>query len=221
MADQYDPKVDPKEARRLWREEERKKRKQAKIDEVKVLSDVYNGPSTVEEVEAKSDWERLATTASIKFPQHLAAKFNLTPTKRLVAVAHVLGWTNEKISTASGTSAGTISKWLNHDDNVKSFVEAFEFHTGSKDSKELVAKEQYNSLEVLKELRDDPSVSASTRKEIAIWMWEAHNGKAKERKEITGVNLKELTKQLKDAPQIDTLKLLEELDEESDKNPTQ
>ncbi len=61
-----------------------------------------------------------------------------------------------------------------------------------------MAKEQYNSLEVLRELRDDPSVSASTRKEIAVWFFEAQNGKAKERKEISTINLKDLTKQLKD-----------------------
>lgn len=208
---------DPK---KLWRSEERNKRRQAKIDEAKQVADVYLGPSTVEEQEAQSDWQRLATTAQLKFPPHLAAKFNLSPNKRLAAVAHVLGWTIEKISAASGTHRNTISKWFNTDDNVKAFVEAFEFHTGSKDSKDLVAKEQYNSLEVLRELRDDPSVSASTRKEIAIWFFEAQNGKAKERKEITGVNLKDLTKQLKDTKGSEALiaDLLDtELDGKSDK----
>lgn len=189
-------KNDKQNPKAMWREEERKKRKQALIDEAKATSDAYNGPSSVEEEEAKSDWQRLIETAQIKFPAHLASRFNLTPIQRLCGVAHCIGWSVEKIALASGLHRSTVSKYLNHNDNLQEFIKAFDYHTGNKDAREILDKEQYNSLQVLRELRDDPSVSASTRKEISIWMFEMKHGKAKEHKEIKGISIRELTEEL-------------------------
>ena len=95
-------------------------------------------------------------------------------------------------------------------------MKAVQYHTGNKDSKEIIDNEQYTSLQVLKDLRDDPMTSASTRKEIAIWFFEQKHGKAKESKEIKGINLKDLTEQMKQAKSDDILALLDDEPLESD-----
>lgn len=196
--------------KKMWREEERKKKLQAKLDKANEARPGYE-PRTVKEFEAQSDWGKLAITADLKFPSHLTEKFNLKPEQRLVAIAHCIGWDNKKIAIAAGMAESTVSRWLNQNDLILAFIDAFKYHTGSASTKSLIDQEQYASLETLKLLRDDPSVSASTRKEIAIWMLEQKLGKAKESKEIKGINLRDLTEQLKKSQAT----LLEELDEDS------
>jgi transcriptional regulator with XRE-family HTH domain len=188
--------TDEPNLKEIWRAEEKKKKREEKIAKETTIQEVYDS-APKEEVEIKSDWERLKTLAQLKFPPHLAEKFQLRPQQRLSAIAFSIGWTLEKISVASGIHRNTISRWLNHDETVREFVKAFEYHNGTKDSKEVVDNEQYTSLQVLKDLRDDPSTSASTRKEIAIWFYEQKHGKAKESKEVKGINIRDLTEQLK------------------------
>ena len=77
----------PTELAREWRDEERKKLKQKRIDQAREAQSAYEGPETAEEADAKSDWDHLIRAAKIKFPQHLAERFLLKPTQRLVAVA--------------------------------------------------------------------------------------------------------------------------------------
>ncbi len=193
-----------KEARAAWKREEKLKREQAKIDEQKRIAaegdGVYSGPLTAEEVEIQSDWEKLVAEARLKFPEHLALKFNLKPQQRAVAVAFTLGWSQVKIESASKISRKTISKYL-QDPVVKEFIEAFNLHTNPKGTgqtniKSFVEKELYNSVMVMKELRDDPSVSATTRADISKWFYEQVFGKAKETKEVRGVDIKKLTEEL-------------------------
>ena len=222
--------ADEKDLRKLWRDEEKKKRIQEQLDKERAIrakdlesarSTQKDLPESADEILAQSDWQRLAAISSIKFPDHLAEKFNITQPQRLVAVAFCIGWTYEKIALASGLSARTVSRYLNEIEGVREFITAFQYHNGSVDSKELIDKEQYTSLEVLKSLRDDPSTSASTRKEIAIWFYEQKHGKAKESKEIKGINLRDLTEQLKKSKEDFALLTEEELDERSDQDPSE
>ena len=192
-----------------WRAEEKLKKRAEKVAKEKTIQPVYDSKAK-DSAEAESDWERLKTTAQLKFPPHLAEKFQLRPEQRCAAVAFSIGWGIEKISLASGIHRNTISRWLNSDETVREFITAFQYHTGSKDIKEAIDTEQYASMQVLKDLRDDPMTSASTRKEIAIWMIEQKLGKAKERKEVAGVNLRDLTDQLKASKLDDVLELLDD-----------
>jgi len=209
-------KPEQKNLKAIWREEERLKRKQAIIDVAKTSNGAYSGPDTAEEADALSDWEKLAKVARVIFPEHLAAKYSISPNYRLAAIAYKLGWPVEKISKASGKAARTIYDWLKRPEVIE-FMDAFEYHRGSKDAKEMVDKEQYNSLLVLKELRDDPSVSPGTRKEIAIWMYEQKHGKPKEHKEITGMSVRALTEELMKARESQT-KTIEAIDQASDED---
>jgi len=162
----------------------------------KLLSEAYNtSADRIEEPALRSDWQQLIETATVRFPDHLAARYNITPTQRLTAIANVLGWPANKIAEASGASVRTVFRWLANE-NVLAFRKAFEYHTGSKDAKELIDQEQFHSLQILKDLRDDPRVSASTRKEIAQWFYEQKHGKAKEVREVQGTNIRELTEAL-------------------------
>jgi hypothetical protein len=187
--------VDNRDPRVIWAEEERKKTRQKVINEAKAANPAYDGPETPEEEDAKSDWEHLKDVAKVKFPAHLAAKFNLTPEQRTFCVAHCLGWPQTKIALASGRNVKTVKRWLEEEVSVE-FIAAFNFHIGQKDSKELIDREQYSAIDVLRTIRDDPTVSASTRADVAKWFYEQKHGKPKESREITGMNVRELTEQL-------------------------
>ena len=189
------PLKDPKALRAIWREEEKKKVRQSKLEEVKAHSSAYDGPETAEEEELQSDWQRLRVTAKIKFPEHLALRFNLSPTQRLIGIAHCLGWNQAKIATASGLNASTVSRHLAKD-NVIEFIRAFKIHIGTEDAQQIIKREQFASLEVLRDLRDDTTVSATTRKDIAIWFFEAEHGKSREAKENKGTDIRALTEEL-------------------------
>jgi hypothetical protein len=182
----------PKE---LWLDEERKKRLQAKIDAAKAASPTYTGPKDADEADLRNDWDRFTDVAKVAFPEHLAAKFSLHGDQRKCAIAHCLGWSQQKISKASGYCVNTVGKWYQLE-QFKEFCDAFMFHTGKKDAKLLIEKEQYATIQVLKDLRDDPTIGAATRADVAKWFYEQKHGKAKESREISGVNVRELTEQL-------------------------
>ena len=194
--------LDPetKDMRAQWRRETANKRREEKLAEEQKLQaegdGVYSGASTIEQDALESDWKKLTTLARLKFPAQLAIKYDLTPLQRSVAVAHCLGWSQAKIAEAGNVSAGTVSKYINQNDTVKAFIDAFSYHNAGKPAKDLIDTEQYSSLQVIKEIRDDTSVSATTRLDAAKWIWEQKHGKAKEAKEIRGVNLRELTAEL-------------------------
>lgn len=183
-------------AKKIWAQEEKLKAQQARIDAAKARSAAYDGPETVEAAEAQSDWELLSTIGAGRFPDHLALKFDLTWIERRVCIARCVGWTLEKIALAAGKDRTTIARWLDKQP-AKDFIAAFEYHSGTRDTKELIDKEVYNSLQVLVELRDNPQTSASTRADIAWKFIESKYGKAKETKEVKGVNLRDLTEQLR------------------------
>lgn len=186
---------DKAELRKMWKEEERKKRLQAKIDEAKAASPIYDGPATAEEELAKSDWEKLTTIAKLKFPEHLAAKYNLKPNERVANIAYMMGWSVAKIALAASVAETTVYKWLNKEE-AKDFTKAFNYHTGQADSKEILDSEMYQTLRTICEIRDDVTLSASSRLDAAKWLWEQKYGKAKESREIKSVNLRDLTEQL-------------------------
>lgn len=188
------PKVE--NAKTIWLEEEKKKAQQARIEQARAKSAAYDGPETVEEAEAISDWDLLSTIGAGRFPDHLALKFNLTWLERRVCIARAIGWELEKIALAAGKDRSTISRWLAKEECQK-FLAAFEYHAGTRDTKELIDKEVYNSLQVLVDLRDNPLTSASTRADISWRFIEAKYGKAKETKEVKGINLRDLTEQLR------------------------
>lgn len=189
-----------KKARDDWKHEEKLKRDQAKLDEIKRIQEegdgIYSGPLTAEEAEAQDDWKKLQNLARLKFPAHIAQKFDLSPQQRSVAVAYCLGWSMPKIVAASKLSKSTVWRYLSENDTVKEFSKAFTYHNDPKDVKQVIDGELYASLQVLKDLRDDPSVSSSTRADTAKWFWEQKFGKAKETKEVRGVDLRKLTEEL-------------------------
>ena len=186
----------------IWKEEEARKAKQAKTAaerKIRLEGDgVYTGQEA-EEVnpELQSDWERMAELARTKFPPHYAEKYKLSPNQRVSAIAWCLGWSQEKIAKASGCHQTTVSRWFRENENLKQLIEAFNYHSGNKDSKEIVDREVYNSLQTVVSLRDNMEISAPTRLDAAKWIWEQKYGKAKESREIKGVNLRDLTEALK------------------------
>jgi hypothetical protein len=190
------PKDKEQSPRELWIAEEKLKEEQARINAAKAPSAAYDGHAQTEEAEATSDWQNLSLIGQGRFPDMLALKFDLSWEQRRACIARCIGWTVEKISLASGRSRNTISAWLNKE-TAKKFIEAFEYHNGSRDTKELIDKEVYSSLQVLLNLRDNPTVSASTRADIAWKFIEQKYGKAKESKEIKGVSLRDLTEELR------------------------
>jgi hypothetical protein len=58
-------------------------------------------PEDPETKDAKDAWKQLIAVARVKFPEHLAAKYQLRPKQRLVAIARTLGWEVKKIAKAS------------------------------------------------------------------------------------------------------------------------
>ena len=213
------PNFDPK---RVWYQENRQKLTDKRLDAAQRPSAYDDNSGSKVDEEAKSDWEKLRMTSKVVFPDELACKFNLHPKQRLAAIAFVLGWTPSKISKASKIPRGTLYLWAKREE-FKEFIKAFEYHRGNKDSRELVEKEQYSSIQVLRELMHDPSVSASTRKDIAQWFFEQKHGKPKETREVQGTDVRKLTEELMKqrgvAPPKDLLDVDSFLEEETEKKP--
>jgi hypothetical protein len=147
--------------------------------------------------ELREEWNELLDRFRVMFPSNLSGKFVLEASHKTLAVAKLLGWTYEKIVLASGFSQGHVTKILARPE-VKEFMQAFEWHQGSRPAKELVAKEAYQSLEVLRTIRDDPSLNPGTRADIAKWFYEQQYGKPKEFREIQGTSIRDLTRQLQE-----------------------
>lgn len=198
MADNKLP-TDPKELRALWRKEEKLKKQSERLAQQSQTPAAFDVTSAAQTEEAKADWERLKDIARIRFPAHLAEKFNLTEQHRLIAIAKNVGWTLEKIAYASGLSETTVGRILRNNLDIQEFLQAIEYHTANKDAKELLDKEAYAALQTIVDLRDDLTASASIRMDAAKWLWEQKYGKAKESKEIKGINLRDLATQVKQA----------------------
>lgn len=160
-------------------------------------SEAYEAAAALSEDEdLRSDWKHLVDIAKVKFPEHLALKFQLKPPQRVCAIGHIIGWTTDKMARASGQSQRTIQRWLSHE-LVQEFIKAVQYHEGSRDNKELIDTELYSSILVIKELRDNPIVKAETRLAAAKWFYEQKYGKPKETQEVkSSVNIKDLTEQL-------------------------
>ena len=189
---------DTRTPKEIYDAEEKKKQAAQKLEEAKLLSQApsaaYDG-GPMELDDTSSDWDRLSTIAHIKFPEHLALKFNLTPMQRRAAIAFCIGWSKERIAELSGIAYSTVTKWFRKEELLE-FIKAFNYHSGSADNREVIDSEVFTSLQVLKDLRDDSRVSATTRADIAKWFYETKYGKAKEQKEIKGVSIRDLTEQL-------------------------
>ena len=214
-----------KESRNLFKALEREKQSDIKAN-LPEGSSYIDERKRLESDEAKDAWRKLIQEAKVKFPENLADKFALTPNKKISAIANMLGWSQRKISMASGIAESTLSKWFALSE-VKEFMEAFEYYQGTKDGKDMLKREVYPSVQVLKEIRDDTSAPASVRRDISTWFFEQLHGKAKETREIKGYNIKNLTQQLMDLKkgaqhelQIDA-ELEEELDNEDETNVIQ
>lgn len=168
----------------------------------------------LEDEENKDAWRKLIAEAKVKFPEALADKFELTPNKKLCGIARMLGWSNKKIHQASGINEKTLRNWFNKPD-LKEFMDAFEYYQGTKDGKDMLKREIYPSIQVLKEIRDDMSAPASVRRDISQWFFEQLHGKAKETREVKGQSIKALTQELMNlkGQEIDELELEDELEE--------
>jgi hypothetical protein len=192
------------ETRELWEYEEKKKQLEERIakanDEAGPDSPYIDDRNLIdpEEKDLKDAWQKLIALARVKFPEEHAARFKLKPRQRLVAIAHVYGWSNKQIKTASGLGSSTISTYLN-DPLVQEFMAAFHHFLGEADGKSLIDKEIWASIQVLKDLRDDTRTPASVRQSVATWFYEQKYGKSKEVREVKGPGIKDLTEKLMEA----------------------
>lgn len=181
----------------LWREGAKEAAIERKIEAAKARSLAYDGPESVEEALATSDWERLIDVAKVRFPEDLALRYHLKPRQRAAVIAANLGWTHEKIGLAAGVDPSTVTKWLGTA-TAKEFARAVELYTGTRDVREAIDTEQYASVLTLRDLRDDPTVSAATRASIAQYFINMKLGKPGEGKGETagGVSMRDLVTQL-------------------------
>jgi hypothetical protein len=182
-------------ARVIWAREERIKKRQAEIDAAKTVNPAYDGPAKAITEDLKREWEHMQLVANIKFPAHLAAKFDIRPNERVAAIARTFGWTLEKVANACGVGSQAVASWFRKPAVIE-YVRALEYHLNARDTKELIKSEQYSTIQCLVNIRDDPTVAPGVRADIAKWMYEQEHGKAKEHREISGVNVRDLTEQL-------------------------
>jgi hypothetical protein len=190
------PKFDPRTPKQIWADEEKLKRIEAeKIKTAQAPHLWDDGETAAKTAEARESWDNLKAVAAVKFPNHLAAKFNIDRRMKLAAVAVILGWPLSKIALAAGVTTNSVQTWLAKEE-VKEFSEAFAFHLGQKDTKEFVTKTQFSAVMVLKDIMENAENSASTRADIAKWFYIQQHGMPKETREITGLNVRDLTEQL-------------------------
>lgn len=186
----------------VWAAEETQKQRDLAQAINDAPSPAYDVTDALDVEATRSDWDALVTVARIKFPDHLALKYNLTPNERRACIASRIGWSSEKIAQAAKRDISTIRRWLAKDEAIE-FCRAFDYHNGTADAKEAIDKEVFASLQILKDLRDSPITSASTRVDICKFFIESKYGKAKESKEVKGgISLRDLTEQLR-ASEID------------------
>lgn len=188
--------------KQMWALEERKKKRQAELNSLKASDPAYDGPKTPEQEALFTDWDRLKLIAKRQFPARLAMQFDLRPLERLVGIAYVFGWSQEKIATAAKIDRRTVYRWLQRPE-LQEFIQAFEYHKGTRDAKELIEKEQYNSLLVMKEIRDDTTVSAATRADVSRWFYEQQHGKARETHVQETSPVRQLTEELMKARKVE------------------
>ena len=218
-------KLAPKEAKKLWTRLE--KEKQFEEQEQKRLQ---GGSSYIDDrnlkdpetLEAQDDWKRLLQQLKVSFPEALADKFELRPKQKAAALAKMLGWTQEKISKASGVAKRTLYTWFRNPE-ILEFQKAFEYYTGTRDGKDMLDREIYPSIITLKDIRDDTKSPASVRRDISQWFYEQKYGKAKETREIKGQNIKELTQELMNLRKNAKDDIISDItiEEEEDPNETQ
>lgn len=200
------PEKTPKEYQVEFAAERRKQVVEKKIEEAKNIDptspymDDRSFGDSAEDKDLKDAWKQLIRVAEIRFPKAHAAKFNLQPRQRLMAIAQIQGWTIEQIVKASGFSRSTVFRCLK-DPLVQEFQIAFEQFVGKRDGREMLEAEIYSSIQVLKDLRDDPRTPASVRQNVCQWFWEQKYGKAKETREVKGDSIRDLTKLLMDKAQ--------------------
>jgi hypothetical protein len=205
------------EVRALWKEEERKKAWESRQNEP-LKHDTGNSYvderefiAKKEEKEIKDAWRKLIAEAKVRFPETLADRFSINPTRKIAALAELWRWPKAKIAKAAGVNERTVYKWLNEPE-VKQFQEAVEYYTGTKDGKDMMDREVYQSIQVLKDMRDDGETADSVRKDIAFWFIEHKYGKPKERREHSGFNLGDLTKEIRALKDSEKDKFLEEVE---------
>lgn len=207
------------ETRKMWEHEERKKQLEARIaeanDDAEPNSPYFDDRELGDDPETKDlkdAWQKLIALSRVKFPEEHAARFKLRPRQRLVAIAHVYGWSQKQIATASGLSPNTIRGYL-AEPLVQEFQRAFHHFLGEADGKSLIDSEIWASVQVMKDLRDDTRVPPAIRANCAKWFWETKFGKPKETQEQIGPSIKSLTEELMKAASK-KLKLQDEEDDE-------
>lgn len=188
-----------KQTRKLWKQLQKEKEQEERL--AKTDGESFSAPrkspktATPEDATLAESWNALKAEAKIRFPEHLSDKFDLEPVKKTVAMAHMIGWSQNQIAKAAGLNQSTINRYLK-ELPVREFMEAFEYYRGTKDGKDMLKREIYPSIQVLKEIRDDSSAPASVRRDISQWFFEQLHGKAKETREIKGQSIKSLTQEL-------------------------
>lgn len=137
-------------------------------------------PSDAKDTELEDEWSELRRIAIVKFPE--GAKFlGLSPKNRLVAIAHCLGWSYEKISKASGIHKQTVYKWITKRPDIKLFIQEFSLKSGTSDViKERFSELEYNAFMCMKDILNDPTRSDGMlrlKADISKWVFERTRGK--------------------------------------------
>jgi len=167
-------------------------------EQEKVLEATYGDDEESEQTlgnskEDQDDWEQLRGIAKVQFPEGIEHT-SLSPKNRLVAIATCLGWTQDKISKASGLSMRTVSRWLTRSD-IKVFMDEFNMKRGN-DGADVMTKFtelEYKAVTCVNGILSNKNNSDSAQRlklDAAKWVFERKRGKAAQPIEHRGENIK-------------------------------
>lgn len=148
---------------------------------------------------SESDWEQLRAIAKTQFPEG-AEHLGLSPKNRLVAIAHCLGWTHNKIAKQSGISKSTVTRWLKRPDIVI-FMDEFNMKRGAA-GMDVMAKFtelEYKAVMCVDKIlssKDDSDAIKRLQADVSKWVFERTRGKPNQPVEHRGDSVKALSAEL-------------------------
>lgn len=128
------------------------------------------------------EWQALKRAAMAEFPEG-AKILGLTPKQRLVAIATCLGWTQVKISKASGINRTTINKWLTKRPDIKYFMDEFNLRARHSDVDLIKAKFpslEYKGVQCVERILSSQDRSEGTQRlqlDAIKWVFDRTRGK--------------------------------------------
>lgn len=150
----------------------------------------------------QDEWEYLRSIARAEFPEGRFVA-GLSPNNRLVAIAHCLGWTTNRIHKASGLARRTIDKYLVRPD-VKLFMKEFNMRRGA-DGQDVMTKFtelEYKGVKCVERILDDLSDDIAVKRlqlDANKWVFERNRGKPDQKIEMRGSLIKQFMGKLSEA----------------------